>query len=74
MELAAYAIQNKADSVTVLGRSDVPFKQTLGEDIGKMWKQVSRRFQYRRHFFFVRKDFVLPYFFTLLCLACRKYR
>ena len=41
MEIAAYGVQKNATSVTVIGRSDVPFKQTLGDSVGGMWKKVS---------------------------------
>lgn len=39
MELAAF-LSGKATSVTVVGRSEIPFANVLGKDIGQLLKKV----------------------------------
>ena len=39
MEIAAYLL-SKAKTVTVLSRSEIPFKTTFGEDVGNIIKKV----------------------------------
>lgn len=39
MELAAF-LSGKATSVTVIGKSEIPFVNVLGKDIGSLLKKV----------------------------------
>lgn len=52
MEVAAF-LSDKAASVAVVGRSDVPYQFSLGPDIGKMTMQV-REFLWFLFVFFLK--------------------
>lgn len=51
MEVAAF-LSDKAASVAVVGKSDVPYQFSLGPDIGKMTMQVREFLQFLPVLFF----------------------